>query len=148
MCGGIGSIIAKGGSNVNPCVKAKLKRPLLGCRGRPAQGAERPEPAALLPRQRLASRHRVAGGQAQPAHEVPLRRERRQIRPDLGHDRARRPRADAVDVRQVRRRVAVQRGADLLLSPRLDGLLLGRGQSSSLSASQACCPSSSCNFRS
>ena len=33
MCGGVGSIIAKGGSNVNPCVKPKLKRPLLGCRG-------------------------------------------------------------------------------------------------------------------
>ena len=33
MCGGVGSIITKGGSNVNPCVKAKLKRPLLGCRG-------------------------------------------------------------------------------------------------------------------
>ena len=33
MCGSVGSIIAKGGSNVNPCVKPKLKRPLLGCRG-------------------------------------------------------------------------------------------------------------------
>ena len=32
MCGGVGSIIAKGGSNVNPCVKPKLKRPHLGCR--------------------------------------------------------------------------------------------------------------------
>ena len=47
MCGGVGSIIAKGGSNVNPCVKAKLKCPLLGCRGGPA---ERPEQRMVLAR--------------------------------------------------------------------------------------------------
>ena len=75
-------------------------------------------PAALLRRQRLASRHRLARCQAQPAREVLLRWERRQVRPDFGQDRAGRPRADAIDARQVRPGVAEQRGPNRLFAPR------------------------------
>ena len=61
----------------------------------------------------------------QPAHEVLLAREGRQFAAEIGYDRPRRSHADAVDARQVHRRLLVQGPAGWLLAASPQGLLLG-----------------------